>query len=88
MNVETMQKIRNAEISNRVLKLSITEQKAIDQIRAYVELMQQQRKNLNTVKVAGSTLSAVMKALNAGLEPDQRFTGATYKGFPLEAVHG
>ena len=88
MNVETMQMIRNAEISNRVLKLSITEQKAIDQIRTYVELMQQQRKTLNTVKVAGSTLSAVMKALNAGLEPDQRVTGGTYKGFPLEAVHG
>jgi hypothetical protein len=86
MSPHTVEMIRNAEIGNNTPKLSITNQKAMDNLRAYVELMAQQKKPLTTIKVNRGFLSDLMKALNNGREVEDRYSGATFKGVPLEAV--
>lgn len=88
MSTETVEMIRNAEISHQVIKLSVTDKKAMDNLRAYVELMAQQRKTLTSIKVTRDFLSTVMKHVNKGRDPEQRYSGASYKGIPLEAVNG
>lgn len=87
MSTETAELIRNSEISHQTLKLSVTDKKAMDTVRAYVDLMQQQRKTLTTIKVSRDFLSSVMRHVNKGRDADDCYTGATYKGIPLEGVH-
>lgn len=80
--------VRTADLANFKSVIPRGEAKVFAQIEGYLELMRQQKKEPRSIAVFRSSMSAMLRAINKGLDDDRKFEALTYKGIPLEASNG
>lgn len=88
MNVETLPMIRSADLAWQTPKLTVADKKTLEIVRAYVDHMRQQKKEIRAITIARSAYGGLLKAVNKGRDDDSRFTDLTFDGIAFEVVHG